>query len=48
MVAERNRLPVENLKLILRGKVLHDREDEDDIYIQLSDGGIDLGFNKNN
>ncbi|XVF52394.1 hypothetical protein PTKIN_Ptkin05aG0014700 [Pterospermum kingtungense] len=38
LVAGRNRLPVENLKLILRGKVLHDREDADDIFIQLNDG----------
>ncbi|XVE65261.1 hypothetical protein DITRI_Ditri07aG0166900 [Diplodiscus trichospermus] len=38
LIAGKNRLPVENLKLILRGKVLLDREDEDDIYIQLSDG----------
>ncbi|XVF13592.1 hypothetical protein REPUB_Repub08aG0220600 [Reevesia pubescens] len=38
LIAGKNLLPVENLKLILRGKVLHDREDEDDIYIQLNDG----------
>lgn len=38
LVAGKNGLPVENLKLVLRGKVLHDREDEDDIYIQLNDG----------
>ncbi|EOY24053.1 hypothetical protein QUC31_008564 [Theobroma cacao] len=38
LIAGKNRLPVENLKLILRGKVLHDREDGDDIYIQLNDG----------
>ncbi|XWS62117.1 hypothetical protein CRYUN_Cryun07bG0183600 [Craigia yunnanensis] len=38
LIAGKNRLPVENLKLILQGKVLHDREDEDDIYIQLNDG----------
>ncbi|XP_022738534.1 uncharacterized protein LOC111291175 [Durio zibethinus] len=36
LIAGKNHLPVENLKLILRGKVLHDREDEDDIYIQLN------------
>nr|KJB51673.1 hypothetical protein B456_008G228100 [Gossypium raimondii]KJB51675.1 hypothetical protein B456_008G228100 [Gossypium raimondii] len=38
LIAGKNRLPVENLKLISQGKVLHDREDEDDIYIQLNDG----------
>ncbi|OMO93145.1 Ubiquitin [Corchorus olitorius] len=38
LVAGKNHLPVENLKLILRGKVLHDREDDDDIYVQLKDG----------
>ncbi|KAK8658004.1 hypothetical protein V6N13_036220 [Hibiscus sabdariffa] len=37
LIAGKNRLPVDNLKLILRGKVLHDREDEDDIYVQLND-----------
>ncbi|KAK8537900.1 hypothetical protein V6N13_096302 [Hibiscus sabdariffa] len=38
LIAVKNRLPVDNLKLILRGKVLHDREDEDDVYVQLNDG----------
>ncbi|MBA0862014.1 hypothetical protein Goshw_003478 [Gossypium schwendimanii] len=38
LIAGKNRLPVENLKLISQGKVLHDREDEDDIYIHLNDG----------
>ncbi|KAL4333458.1 hypothetical protein GQ457_07G011310 [Hibiscus cannabinus] len=38
LIAEKNHLPVENLKLILQGKVLHDREDEDDVYTRLNDG----------
>ncbi|XP_022732068.1 uncharacterized protein LOC111286398 [Durio zibethinus] len=38
LIAGKNRLPVENMKLILQGKVLHEHEDEDDIYIQLNDG----------
>ncbi|XP_038990516.1 uncharacterized protein LOC120113408 [Hibiscus syriacus] len=38
LVARKNHLPEENLKLILQGKVLHDREDEDDVYTRLNDG----------
>ncbi|GMI63926.1 hypothetical protein like AT2G35360 [Hibiscus trionum] len=38
LIAQKNHLPVENLKLILQGKVLHDREDEDDVYTRLNDG----------
>ncbi|KAK8481564.1 hypothetical protein V6N13_046967 [Hibiscus sabdariffa] len=38
LIAQKNHLPVENLKLILQGKVLHDREDEDEVYARLNDG----------
>ncbi|TYH81545.1 hypothetical protein ES332_D03G208300v1 [Gossypium tomentosum] len=38
LIARKNHLPVENLKLILQGKVLHDRADEDDIYVRFNDG----------
>lgn len=38
LVAENGRLPVENLRLILRGKVLHDSKDGNDLFIQLCDG----------
>ncbi|KAK5847312.1 SAYSvFN domain-containing 1 [Gossypium arboreum] len=37
LIARKNHLPVENLKLILQGMVLHDREDEDDIYVRFND-----------
>nr|KJB21050.1 hypothetical protein B456_003G180500 [Gossypium raimondii] len=42
LIARKNHLPVENLKLILQGKVLHDRADEDDIYVRFNDGGINF------
>ncbi|KAH1115751.1 hypothetical protein J1N35_009129 [Gossypium stocksii] len=38
LIARKNHLPVENLKLILQGKVLHDSEDEDDSYVRFNDG----------
>ncbi|MBA0637904.1 hypothetical protein Godav_024977 [Gossypium davidsonii] len=38
LIARKNHLPVENSKLILQGKVLHDRADEDDIYVRFNDG----------
>ncbi|GLU05439.1 hypothetical protein SLE2022_225400 [Rubroshorea leprosula] len=38
LISGKNHLPVDNLKLILRGKVLHDNEDGDDAYIRLNDG----------
>ncbi|TYI34426.1 hypothetical protein ES332_A03G008100v1 [Gossypium tomentosum] len=38
LIARKNHLPVENLKLILQGMVLHDHEDEDDIYVRFNDG----------
>ena len=38
LIIGKNRLPLENLKLILQRKVLYDCEDEDDIYIKLNDG----------
>lgn len=39
MVASNGHLPVENLRLISRGNVLHDTKDGDDIFLQLNDGG---------
>ncbi|TYH23374.1 hypothetical protein ES288_A03G008700v1 [Gossypium darwinii] len=38
LIARKNHLPVENLKLILQGMVLHDHEDEDDVYVRFNDG----------
>ncbi|KAA8522075.1 hypothetical protein F0562_012611 [Nyssa sinensis] len=38
LIARNDRLPIENLRLILRGKVLHDNENGVDEFIQLSDG----------
>lgn len=38
LVAENGRLPIENLRLILRGKVLHDGKDGNDSFIKLCDG----------
>lgn len=37
-----NHLPIENLRLVFRGKVLDDTQvddDRDDVYLQLSNGG---------
>lgn len=37
-----NHLPIENLRLVFRGKVLDDTQDDDDrddVYLQLSNGG---------
>ncbi|CAK7356177.1 unnamed protein product [Dovyalis caffra] len=39
LIAENRHLPIENLRLILRGNVLHDSRDEDDI--RLNNGGTD-------
>ncbi|KGN55783.1 uncharacterized protein LOC101223066 [Cucumis sativus] len=38
LVAESNRLPIGNLKLILRGKILDDCKNEDDVYVRLNHG----------
>ncbi|KAL8112640.1 hypothetical protein AgCh_020084 [Apium graveolens] len=38
LVAENGRLPIENLRLILRGKVLRDSKDGNDLFIKLCDG----------
>ncbi|KAJ4728734.1 ubiquitin family protein [Melia azedarach] len=38
LIAKGNHLPIENLRLILHGKVLDDRKDEDDVYLRLCDG----------
>lgn len=37
-IAENNHLPVENLRLILQGNVLHDRKKGDDVHLRLNDG----------
>lgn len=39
LVAGNGHLPIENLRLILRGNVLHDTKDGDDVSLQLNDGG---------
>ncbi|KAL1829979.1 hypothetical protein DCAR_0209371 [Daucus carota subsp. sativus] len=38
LVAESRRLPIENLRLILHGKVLHDSKDGNHMFIKLCDG----------
>lgn len=38
LISEENHFPIENLRLILCGKVLHDSEDGDDICIRLNNG----------
>ncbi|XP_011028217.1 PREDICTED: uncharacterized protein LOC105128309 isoform X2 [Populus euphratica] len=40
LVAENRHLPIENLRLILRGNVLHDSRDEDDIWLNNGDSLI--------
>lgn len=40
LVAENRHLPIENLRLILRGNVLHDSRDEDDIRLNNGDSLI--------
>lgn len=39
MIAGNRHMPIENLRLVLRGHVLHDNENGDDIAIQLNNGG---------
>ncbi|XP_010516712.1 PREDICTED: uncharacterized protein LOC104792292 isoform X1 [Camelina sativa] len=36
-IAEKGKFPVENLRMILRGKALQDEEDGDDLYVKLKD-----------
>uniref|UniRef100_A0A7N2N235 Ubiquitin-like domain-containing protein n=1 Tax=Quercus lobata TaxID=97700 RepID=A0A7N2N235_QUELO len=38
LIAENDHLPIENLRLILRGNVLHDRQNGDDVSLQLNSG----------
>ncbi|XP_057977015.1 uncharacterized protein LOC131164078 [Malania oleifera] len=38
LIAGNGCLPIENLRLILRGDVLHDTKNGDDVYLPLSDG----------
>ncbi|XP_038905342.1 uncharacterized protein LOC120091406 isoform X2 [Benincasa hispida] len=38
LIAESSRLPIGNLKLILRGKILDDCKNEDDVYVRLNHG----------
>ncbi|PON57086.1 Ubiquitin domain containing protein [Parasponia andersonii] len=38
LIAGNNHLPIENLRLILRGNVLRDSKNGDDAYLQLSNG----------
>lgn len=44
LIAENNHLPIENLRLILRGNVLQDSNNGDDLYLQLNNGGKGLIF----
>ncbi|XP_023005519.1 uncharacterized protein LOC111498482 [Cucurbita maxima] len=38
LVAERSQLPIGNLKLILRGKILDDSKNDDDVFVRLNHG----------
>ncbi|CAN6712242.1 unnamed protein product [Malus baccata var. baccata] len=38
LIAENGHLPIERLRLILRGNVLHDSKSAQDVYLQLNDG----------
>ncbi|KAG6596919.1 uncharacterized protein LOC111451749 [Cucurbita moschata] len=38
LVAERSQLPIGNLKLILRGKILDDCKNDDDVFVRLNHG----------
>ncbi|KAK3183067.1 hypothetical protein Dsin_030353 [Dipteronia sinensis] len=38
LISTINHLPIDNMRLILRGNVLHDSEDENDVYLQLHHG----------
>ncbi|XP_010531732.1 PREDICTED: uncharacterized protein LOC104807964 [Tarenaya hassleriana] len=38
LIAGKNQCPVANLRIILRGKVLQDDDDGDDVYVTLKDG----------
>lgn len=42
LIARNGHLPIDNLSLILRGDVLCDMNNGDDVYIQLNDRGIGL------
>ncbi|XP_065879003.1 uncharacterized protein [Euphorbia lathyris] len=42
LIAEYKHLPIEHLRLILRGNVLHDSRDEDDIQLQVNNGDVFL------
>ncbi|XP_010269974.1 PREDICTED: uncharacterized protein LOC104606454 isoform X1 [Nelumbo nucifera] len=39
LIAKDGHLPVDHLKLILRGETLHDKKNGDDVQLQLKDGG---------
>ena len=45
LIAENDHLPIENLRLILRGNVLRDCQNGDDVNLQLNSGGIGLCLN---
>ncbi|XP_042485564.1 uncharacterized protein LOC122065778 [Macadamia integrifolia] len=38
LIAKNGQLPIDHLKLILRGEILCDRKNEDDVYLWLGDG----------
>lgn len=39
MIAGNRHMPIENLRLVLQGRVLHDSENGDDEVVQLNNGG---------
>lgn len=43
LIAEDGKLPIENLRLIFQGNVLHDNSGNgEDVYLKLNDGGMSL------
>lgn len=42
LIAGNKHLPIENLRLILQGDVLHDSRNGEDACVRLNDGGMDV------
>ena len=42
LITENSHLPIDNLRLVLRGNVLHDNKNGQDEFIQLNNGGIEF------
>lgn len=40
MIAGISHLPIENMRLVFHGNILHDSTNGDDMSVQLNDGGL--------